>query len=70
MSTPADEDLNGVSIYIAAHDRDDARRLFDKAIAMAATGEPFNGELIYAEPPRGVAQLYIHMHRPRTEYRS
>lgn len=55
---------DGISVNIAAHDADDARALFDKCMTLAATGERYRGELVWADPPRGCAQLYTHLSRP------
>lgn len=60
-SSPPVPQESGMSVYIAAHSSEDARRLFDKCMAMAATGERYNGELVWAEPQHGCAQLYTHL---------
>ncbi len=58
---------DGISIHIAAHDADDARALFDKCMQMVATGEQYCGELVWAEPRRGCAQLHTHTRRLKND---
>lgn len=53
---------DGISIYVAAHDVDDARALFDKCLELAATGEHFDGRLVHVVG--GFAQLYTHLYSP------
>jgi hypothetical protein len=60
MSTPDD----GVSVYIAANNHDDARALFEKSMELLATGADLNGELVRATPDGGVAQVYTHRPHP------
>lgn len=53
MTTP-------LSIYIAAVDREDARALFDEAMAVVSEGEPHDGTLLHATRDGGYANLYTH----------
>jgi hypothetical protein len=57
---------NGISVYIAAHNRDDAHALFQKCMDMAGTGQHYSDELVWADPPRGCARLDTHLYNPET----
>lgn len=51
----------GISVYIAARDADDARALFDEAMAVASEGEFHTGTFLQATRDGGVAQLYTRL---------
>ncbi|MFD6400768.1 hypothetical protein [Nocardia sp. NPDC060249] len=51
----------GISVYIAAVDIDDARALFDEALAVASEGERHAGTFLKATRDGGCAQLYTHL---------
>lgn len=63
----SDRPRDGISVYLAAHDAADARAIFDKCMELAATGEHYTGQLVFADPPRGCAQLHTRLPRTTTD---